>query len=224
MIDSENLKAKKLINSIFDDIINSKSISDLERILEKNEVETKYWIKSDDYPKIKFNITNSEIQKLESQSYINNNIFNHNKIGETENTIVKLLYAMAWKNGDLKKISHIIQGIKEVDKTNSIKNDGLVFYQFGKYLTKQKGEPIIDQHVLRAFKVYRIDAKNDYEIGNARTLVTIGKNEIKLIDDYKNWLISEAISDELKRETDYTYLIDKILFAAGKTIKKKKNE
>jgi hypothetical protein len=222
MIDSENLKAKKLVNSIFNDIIKSKSISDLEKILENNKVETKYWIKTGDYPKIIFSITNSEIKKLEDETFISNNIFNHDKVSESDNPTVKLLYAMAWKNGDLKKISHIIQGIKEVDKTNSIKNDGLVFYQFGKYLTKQKGEPIIDQHVLRAFKVYRIDAKNDYEIGNARTLVTIGKNEVKLIDDYKNWLISEAISDELKRETDYAYHIDKILFAAGKTIKKEK--
>jgi hypothetical protein len=103
MIDCENLNAKKLVNSIFNDIIKAKSIADLEKILENNKVETKYWIKTDDYPKIKFSITNSEIQKLESESFIKNNIFNHNKIGETENTTVKLLYAMAWKNNDLKK-------------------------------------------------------------------------------------------------------------------------
>ena len=97
----------------------------------------------------------------------------------------------------------------------------MVFYQFGKYLTKKKGEPIIDQHVLRAFKLYLTDAKNDTEICKVRNLVTIGKNDVELIDDYKNWLTSEAISDELKRETDYAYHIDKILYAVGKKIKLK---
>lgn len=213
-----------MVDSIFDNIINSKSISDLERILEKNEIETKYWIKSDDYPKIKFNISISEIEKLENESFIIDNIINHNMIKDVDNTIAKLLYAMAWKNGDLKKIKHIIQGIKDVEESSSEKNDGLVFYQYGKYLTKQVGEPIIDQHVLRAFKVYLTDADKEDDICEARNLATVGKKEIELIKDYKNWLLSEAISDELKRETDYAYHIDKILFAVGKKIKSNKNE
>ncbi|GAA4061665.1 hypothetical protein GCM10022389_02640 [Flavobacterium cheonanense] len=224
MIDNDNLKIKELVNNVFKEICASKSISGLEKILDKRRVENKYRIKIDDYPKIEFNITIEEIQKLEEESFICKNIFNHNKIGETENTIVKLLYAMAWKNGDLKKIRHIIQGIKNVGESSSEKNDGLVFYQFGKYLTKKEGQPIIDQHVLRAFKVYRTDLNNICDIKKSRNLTTIGKNEKALIIDYKNWLISEAISDELKKETDYAYHIDKILYAVGKKIKFKNNE
>jgi hypothetical protein len=222
MIDN-NVKVKELVNSIFEDISKSKSISDLEKILEHNKVDKKYWIKLVDYPKLEFSITKSEIQKLEDESYISNNIFNHNKIAEIDNTIAKLLYAMAWKNGDINKIKHIIQGVKDVNKSDSNKNDGLVFYQFGKYLTKNEGEPIIDQHVLRAFKIYRTDAKNDCEICKARNLATVGKKEIELIKDYKNWLLSEAISDELKIENDYAYHIDKILYAVGKKIKLSKS-
>ena len=222
MIDNYNVKVKELVNTIFNDISKSKSISDLEKILENNKVEKKYWIKVADYPKLEFNITIEEIQKLENESYISNNIFNHNKIAEIDNTIAKLLYAMAWKNGDIKKIKHIIQGIKDIDKSYNNKNDGLVFYQFGKYLTKKQGQPIIDQHVLRAFKVSRTDLTDDNEISKSRKLATIGKKEINLINDYKNWLISEAISHELKNETDYAYYIDKILFAVGKKIKLKK--
>ena len=217
-------RTKIIVNSIFNDIIKSKSISDLEKILYNIKIDEKYKVKTDDYPKIKFNISNSEIEKLENESFIIDNIINHNKIKDVDNTVAKLLYAMAWKNGDLKKIRHIVQGIKDVEESSYEKIDGLVFYQFGKYLAKKESEPIIDQHVLRAFKVYQIDENDDDEIYNARKLVAIGKNEVKLIKDYKNWIISDVISDELKRETDYAYHIDKILYAVGKKIKFKSNE
>ena len=221
MIDNYNVKVKELVNTIFNDISKSKSISDLEKILENNKVEKKYWIKVADYPKLEFNITIEEIQKLENESYISNNIFNHNKIAEIDNTIAKLLYAMAWKNGDIKKIKHIIQGVKDVDKSDNNKSDGLVFYQFGKYLTKKEGQPIIDQHVLRAFKVFRTNLTDEEEISKSRKLATIGKNEMNLIKYYKAWLLCEDITIELKQEIDYAYHIDKILFAVGKKIKLK---
>lgn len=225
MIDNcDNLEIQKFINTIFKEICVSKSIVDLGAILKRNNVDEKYWINANDYPKIEFKITVEEIEKLENESIIVDNIINHNKIKDVDNTIAKLLYAMAWKNGDIKKIKHIIQGIKDVDKSDSNKNNGLVFYQFGKYLTKKEGEPIIDQHVLRAFKIFRTDTKKYGEICKARNLTTVGKKEIELIKDYKNWLISEAISDELKKETDYAYHVDKILFAVGKKIKFKSNE
>lgn len=218
----ENQNIKEFVNIVFDDICKSISITALEKILENNKVEKKYWIKVVDYPKLEFKITLEEIQKLENESFIIDNVFDHNNIGKNDNTIAKLLYAMAWKNGDLKKIKHIIQGIKEVDEHISIKNDGLVFYQFGKYLTKKQGQPIIDQHVLRAFKVFRTDLTDNDEISKSRKLETIDKNHIELIDDYKDWLKSNEISSKLKNKTDYAYHIDKILFAVGKKIKLKK--
>ena len=219
IIDNQNIK--EFVETVFNDICKSKSISDLEKILENNKVEKKYWIKVVDYPKLEFNITIEEIQKLENESYISNNIFNHNKIAEIDNTIAKLLYAMAWKNGDIKKIKHIIQGVKDVDKSDNNKNDGLVFYQFGKYLTKKEGQPIIDQHVLRAFKVFRTNLTDEEEISKSRKLATIGKNEMNLIKYYKAWLLSDDITIELKQEIDFAYHIDKILFAVGKKIKLK---
>jgi hypothetical protein len=219
-----NQEIKEFVDTVFKEISASKSISDLDKILDKRDVENKFRIKINDYPKIEFNITIEEIQNIEIETFIIDNLFNHDKIAENDNTITKLLYAMAWKNGDLKKIKHIIQGIKNVGESSSEKNDGLVFYQFGKYLTKKEGQPIIDQHVLRAFKVYRTDLNNICDIKKSRNLTTIGKNEKALIIDYKNWLISEAISDELKKETDYAYHIDKILYAVGKKIKFKSNE
>lgn len=215
----ENQIIKEFVETVFYDISKSKSISDLEKILEKNKVDKKYWININYYPKIEFNITTSEIEKLQDESFISDNILNHEKIGKIDNTIVKLLYAMAWKNGDLNKIKHIIQGVKNVDESSSSKNDGLVFYQFGKYLTKKEGQPIIDQHVLRAFKVFRTDLTDVEELSKSRKLSTIGKKEIDLISEYKSWLKTDEISIELKNVEDYAYHIDKILFAVGKKIK-----
>ena len=84
----------------------------------------------------------------------------------------KLLYSIIWKNGDLLKVKHIIQGILESeienvdnnDKEFVEKQDSLVFYQFGKYLTKKNNEPIIDQHVVRAFAVSRNGRKINLDI------------------------------------------------------------
>jgi hypothetical protein len=50
--------------------------------------------------------------------------------------LTKLLYATLWKNGDLKKIKHIIKGIRDGDTENDQQEDALFFYHFGKYLTK----------------------------------------------------------------------------------------
>lgn len=92
-----------------------------------------------------------------------------------------------------------------------------MFYQFGKYLTKLPGQPIIDQHVIRAFGIYK--ATNLDEITRLRHMKIIDKTHIDIIEAYKVWLISDAIHDELKNNVDYTYYIDNLLFATGKIIK-----
>ena len=97
------------------------------------------------------------------------------------------------------------------------KEDALVFYQFGKYLTKVPGEPIIDQHILRAFAIYT--STDMLNIKNFRKMKSVGKKQISLIIAYKAWLTSNEITEDLKKEADYSYHIDKLLFAAGKTVK-----
>jgi hypothetical protein len=219
----DNSKIKKFVDLLFKKIGESNSILDLIEIFNEFPIEEKFKIKSNIYPKIEFKITQEEIQSLEKEGIVDDeNNFNQNNIHKVDNSIVKLLYALAWKNGDLIKIKHIIEGIKDVNIDNNKKSNGLIFYQFGKYLTKKEGEPIIDQHVLRAFKVYQSDINKEDEISNAINLTTVGKKEIKLIKDYKDWLLSDNISSDLKKELDYANYIDKILFAVGKKIKSKK--
>ena len=55
-----------------------------------------------------------------------------------------------------------------------------MFYQFGKYLTKKPGEPIIDQHVLRAFGIFKADGDKD-RIKKLKRLSLITKKEKRLM-------------------------------------------
>lgn len=211
------MKSEELIEEIFYSIRKSKNILDLEKIITNNIVLQKNKLNTNDYPKINFTIKSEEIDYLLKNGLIDKeyNLI-ASSISELKNPLSKLLYATAWKNNDLKKIKHIIEGIK--DGNNENKKSALVFYQFGKFLSGN-GEPIIDQHVLRAFSIYYSNKSKEPII---EVLNTITNKHKTLIKKYKEWLISDEINTELKLENDYTYHIDKILFAAGKTIKKEK--
>lgn len=211
------IESTEYINNIFMKIIKSKTISDLEKITRDDKILFKNKLNIKDYPKINFTIQSEEIDYLLKNGLIDKeyNLI-ASSISELKDPVLKLLYATSWKNNDLKKIKHIIEGIK--DGNNENKKSALVFYQFGKFLSGN-GEPIIDQHVLRAFSIYY---SNKSEEPIIEVLNTITNKHKTLMKKYKEWLISDEISTELKLENDYTYHIDKILFAAGKTIKKEK--
>ncbi len=213
------LEAKKFTNQVFDLIKNSKTPDDIEMILDTLKIPSKNRMKSDAYPQIKFKLDKSDIDTL-----INNDLidkvtlsFKEDITEKLTDPLTKLLYSTVWKNGDIKKIKHIIKGITEVNDTSSEQDDALVFYQFGKYLTKTPGQPIIDQHVLRAYAVYK--STDDNHIETLQKLETLKKIHKTLINDYINWLQSDELTNELKAKSDYTYFIDKLLFATGKTIK-----
>ncbi|MFZ9718527.1 MAG: hypothetical protein ACO3BD_04150 [Chitinophagaceae bacterium] len=213
-----HLEAKKFTNQVFDLIKKSKTTKDIEKILDTLKIPSKNRMKSDAYPQIKFKLEKSEIDTL-----INNNLIDEATLTlkkditeKLADPLTKLLYSTVWKNGDIKKIKHIIKGIIEVNNNNNEQDDALVFYQFGKYLTKTPGQPIIDQHVLRAYAVYK---STDENIESLQKLATLTKTHKALINDYINWLQSDELTNELKGISEYTYFIDKLLFAAGKTIK-----
>ena len=84
------------------------------------------------------------------------------------------------------------------------------------------GQPIIDQHVLRAFRIYQ--TKDLKEVARWRKKDTLNKTDRSLIDDYKDWLKSDEITKDLRNQQDYSYHIDQLLFALGKTIKLVKSQ
>ena len=207
-----------LTANVFDLIIKSKTISDLENIPTKLPILEKSKMNIGAYPKIEFDIKPKEIHGLIKNNILNEEFnFAEDITSNLTDPLTKILYAIAWKNGDLLKIRHIIKGILDAGKFNDKQEEAFVFHQFGKYLTKTPGQPIIDQHVIRAYSVYC--AEDKAKIDNLRKLNTINKTHKPIINKYIMWLTSASLTNELKNAMDYTYYIDKILFATGKAIK-----
>jgi len=215
-----NSEAKIFTERIFTLIRNSETVEEL-IFIEKDEFEKKFRMDTNVYPKIKFDIQPTDLKELIEKGILNNDYsFKEDITTKLNDPLTKLLYSLAWKNGDLKKLKHIAKGISEYKKGFKDQEDAFVFYQFGKYLTKNEGQPIIDQHVIRAFSAYITNDMND--LTNIRNTATITKNQKWVIVKYIDWLKSDEISKSLKTEKDYSYHIDKILFATGKKIKTKK--
>ncbi|WP_372757354.1 hypothetical protein [Mariniflexile sp.] len=211
-------ESKNFVSEIFEKIIKSDTINDLVKI-EKESFDNKYLMDPKAFPKIDFNISSEEIDNLIANKVIDKN-YNLNPIPENSSSLIKLLYSIIWKNGDLKKLKHIAKGIHREDLSIMEQENSFVFYQFGKYLTKQKSQPIIDQHVLRAFAIHQYN--NTKDISKIRQLSVITKKEKELIENYIDWLNSDSINDNLKKEQEYSYYIDRILFATGRLTKKSK--
>lgn len=217
-------EAKKFTNKVFDLIKKSKTTESIDNILDTLRIPIKNRMKSDTYPQIKFKLDKSDIDSLIANDLIDKATLTFKKdlTEKLTDPLTKLLYSTVWKNGDLKKIKHIIKGVIEVNDSSNEQDDALVFYQFGKYLTKKPGQPIIDQHVIRAFAVYK--STDDISLEKLQKLETLKKIHKPLINDYINWLQGDELTNEIKAISDYTYYIDKLLFATGKTIKFEKTQ
>ena len=82
-------------------------------------------------------------------------------------------------------------------------------------MSDKSEQPIIDQHVIRAFSISCLKGKeSESEIDKLRKVKIVNK---QLIENYKKWIRDLLI---VKKEgEDFAYQIDKVLFATGKTIK-----
>ena len=208
-------EAIDLVKSTFAKINQARSSKEVQDIIDEGDL-VPYKMDEVQYPKIEFNITKSEISQLKGNGFIDDEDDLTGNIS-TGDPLARLLYAMIWKNGGLKKIKHIVKGVlNSGDVDAPEKEDGLVFYQFGKHL-ENKEEPIIDQHVLRAFALYQSDADL-----NARKKETVTRKEDDLIAAYKTWLAN--LKGNFNGDLSYAYHVDKVLFALGKAVKLKKSK
>lgn len=214
-----NSEAKELVDEVFDRIANAKRIDQIRELINDDRIK-KNWVNTNNYPKITFKITSEDINDLKNEGKLTDDLLFANDLPlKIKDPLSKILYALAWKNGDLPKIKHILRGIIDADSDVRNNDEAVVFHQFGKYLTKRQGEPIIDQHVIRAFALYKTKKDNDAELKKNRKLDVLNKAHVNLIAEYKKWLL-EDIDHSLKAANmDYAYHIDLILFALGKTIK-----
>lgn len=188
MTDISDQKVKEWVDNIFKQLSEATSLKAIESLLNDPEILRQNKLSDVNYPAIKFHISVEKIQELKSLGWLNkDNTFSADLTSTALDPIAKLLYAIAWKNGDLQKVKHIVEGILDCEVEDKIeREEGVVFYQFGRYLSKTPGEPIIDQHVLRAFAIHR--TKDLEEVKRLRKLSVISKKENKLIKAYKEWL------------------------------------
>lgn len=213
---------KRLIQKVFRKIKNTSiTIGDLKKLLKTEPLKSNKMPEMH-YPKINFTISKVEIEKLIESKILKEKEdgFEWNFHTGTMNAEVKLLYALAWKNGDLIKLHHIIRGIQGDE---SVKKKGEVFHQFGKHLANRKIEPIVDQHVIRAFMFNQeLNKKSNIDEKKIEKILNSEKVKSDQIEQYKIWF--NEILKSKKKKDEYMYHIDQILFATGKAIKLPRKE
>jgi hypothetical protein len=134
-----------------------------------------------------------------------------------DSSISKLLYLMVWKQGDLGKFDHIVEGMRSSEDLESAYDQvkkPYVFYQFGRHIIYN--EPLVDQHSIRSFvafvelnKIPSIDSKADY-----KSITESSKITKDLIIKYVKWV--KKITNNDSSEIDK---IDKLMFCLGKYLK-----
>ena len=211
----EDNEAKDLLYEIFDLIEKSNTPEELEKFRDidgwpptilkfYDRVETNYHL-------IPFSFTNEE------KAILKNNLskFTPEKFMDP---YTKLFYAMLWKQGDLPKLIHIIEGLVGKEKTS---NQGMVLHQFGKYLNNKRTQPIIDQHVVRAYKVFK-NLDNDSLFNEYRRINQLETGKHKTyIAEYVEWIKDMKPKMEGGEREKFLFKVDRILMALGKAIKTK---
>lgn len=218
-----NQKVIDFTSKIFNALHLAKKIDDLKNIIHTNNELAKNAKRSEKYPEWKLSISAQEITSNGLHTIFEKTDANFFDQFNTELTpLEKLLLATTWKQGDLQKVNHIIDGILD---RNEAGNTGHTFRQFGRFIRDQDQEPLIDQHVLRAFSLYEFSLKpqssdnaQNSEIDKIRANKLISAKHNDIIVRYKNWLNS-SLSPELRKEKDYKKAVDDVLFALGKSIK-----
>jgi len=174
------------------------------------------------YPPLEMNISIAEVEDMQRQGFIDNEGRLVPTInGDSMSTLEKLLYAIVWKNGDLGKERHIVNGVFSTASIDPLSRLGasVVFSAFGRHLADRKN-PIIDQHVLRAFNLYRACVGgNNHELGRIRRKTILKADDWPAVEDYIEWLSSDELQPGLKSRSGYRFHVDRVLFALGRALK-----
>jgi hypothetical protein len=216
MITSQELQVQ--IEEIFTQIKNAKSIEELKSIQNQDQYAylKKYDIPESKYPRLDISLTTKDIEFLKQRNLLDKNGFLFKGIAKNNSLspLEKLLYSILWKSGDLVKgkEKHIHDGVSGKDD----KKDALVFYYFGKHLA-DKSNPIIDQHVIRAWKAFQAleDKSQNFEEKLSEKDVT--PKDKDTCEKYIKW----HNDFDLKKvePIEFTYYVDRLLFALGKYLK-----
>jgi hypothetical protein len=207
-----NEEALSLVRGTFDAVYAARTLEALNEIVSKNDRLLKNAMSETRYPKLKFSLAREELADLRTKGILDaENRLNFD--GYKPSAIEKLLYSVLWKNGDIGKERHIVRGVTSSDSQGA-GEDGLVFYYFGRHL-RDKSNPIVDQHVIRAFRLHELSQGSSRE-----DLTTVRKNakvEEETIRRYISWL--KSLNSDLTVHPGYQFHVDKVLFALGKAVK-----
>lgn len=200
------------ITTIFNKIEEAESIEELKLIQKQYPYLEKF--PEEKYPKLDISLTKKEIKILEKEGLLDSNGVIPKNLAKNSplSPLEKLLYSILWKNGDLGKEKHVIEGV--IGRDN--KKDSLVFYYFGRHLAN-KSNPIIDQHVIRAwlsFKASKGKYQNFEEILNKTSVNAKDKKEC---EEYIAWQNKHKLKKI--KPIEFTSYVDKLLFTLGKYLK-----
>ena len=119
----------------------------------------------------------------------------------------KIFYAMLWKDGKLKSIKRIIEGIRAAfnDVTTSPSKFIFVYHYFGRHLTNRFDEPLVDRHTMRACRlIWKPKTKGRVAVADAKI--------------YRTNFLKIKKNENLKTAKDLR-LIDSLFYAFGKFAK-----
>jgi hypothetical protein len=203
------------LRDLFKNLETHRSLSDLEVFTVQTGLDEPVSHFYEKYPKLKIGINKDEIVSLKKEGILDE----ENKINTdnfTGTPLERLLAAALWKNGDINKLQHIVDGILQ---TNGFRTDySLIFKQFGHSLTNTL-EPIVDQHVLRAFEIYSLPEYSEHTVNSLRKISIYKKSDKPLLDSYREWFKKLVDHIPQNEQSDYKEKLDKVLFISGKAIK-----
>lgn len=215
----KNTEAMTLVETTFTKVLNAKTVLALKTIVDTDPLLKKKQMDRTKYPELQLELSAQDVACLADK--VDEDLRLHADLsGRLETPLEKLLYALTWKNGDLQKVGHIIKGAKDALPTSLNKGPGQVFRQFGRHLA-DSSEPIVDQHVLRAFQLYKLHEETKTPAPDAVTAIRKKinwDNEVFWIEHYKTWL-NEHFGERKCAEKKFVVNIDMVLFALGRAVK-----
>lgn len=213
----ENQDAFKHIKSRFQELETLDSLEKLYKFIDDkgllNDIQAFYT----KYPSFDFSLTKSDIDQLKKSEVITAD----HKLDPknfSKDPLAKLLAAVLWKNGDIHKVQHLIDGItgREGDRTPY----SLVFKQYGASLASEQ-EPIVDQHVLRAYELYSLQEFSEAKVSKLRKKELYKSSDKSVLDSYRTWFQNMIKRVAHQEQTEFREKLDKVLFLLGKEVKSK---
>ena len=178
-------EAMHMVKSTFERIKKAQSKSHLQKIQQDPLIKFKF--DEQKYPPLQFVLSNEDVEVINQAVNPENGHFDIQPL--LNDPISKLLYALVWKQGDLLKLKTLLAGINGVNDLSQ--KQGAVFRQFGRHLV-DRNEPIVDQHVLRAFAIFQ-NSDDESKVSSIRKKKQF---EVDLINLYRKWFQENKLSEE----------------------------